>query len=242
MHSIASTGHGTLGNRRSSRIRISFVIPTLEEERAVGGAVRSAWEAGADEVIVADGGSRDGTAREAKRQGARVVRSVPGRGRQLNVGAQAAGGDVLCFLHADARLAPGAANAIREALRDERVVGGNFRIRFGRSKHARFLAAFYHVIRQVRMYYGDSALFCRSGAFAAAGGFPPFPIMEDLAFAQRLHRLGRMAYLEGPVHASPRRWEQGGIAQAWASWIVIQTLYFLHVPPERLALLYRHIR
>ena len=228
--------------RQSTTDVVSFVIPTLEEERAVGGAVRSAWEAGADEVIVADGGSRDGTVREAERLGARVVTTAPGRGGQLNVGAQAAGGDVLCFLHADARVTPGAAQAIREALSDERVVGGNFRIRFGRSRHARFLAAFYHVIRQVRMYYGDSALFCRAEAFEAAGGFPPFPIMEDLAFAQRLHRLGRMEYLEGPVHASPRRWEQGGIAQAWASWVVIQTLYFLHVPPERLALLYRHIR
>jgi rSAM/selenodomain-associated transferase 2 len=191
---------------------------------------------------VVDGGSHDGTARKAERQGARVVTTEPGRGGQLNAGAKAARGDVLCFLHADARLTPGASDAIREALQDERVVGGNFRIRFGTSKHARFLAAFYHVIRQVRMYYGDSAVFCRAEAFEAAGGFPPFPLMEDLAFVQRLHRLGRMAYLEGPVHASPRRWEQGGIAQAWASWIVIQTLYFLHVPPERLARLYRHIR
>jgi hypothetical protein len=104
------------------------------------------------------------------------------------------------------------------------------------------LAAFYHVIRQVGMYYGDSALFCRATAFEMAGGFPPFLIMEDLAFARRLHRLGRMAYLEGPVYASPRRWERGGIAQAWASWIVIQTLYFLHVPPSQLARLYREIR
>ena len=66
--------------------------------------------------------------------------------------------------------------------------------------------------------------------------------MEDVPFIHRLRRLGRMAYLDGPVHASPRRWEEGGIAQAWASWLVIQTLYFAGVPPTRLAWLYRQIR
>ena len=66
--------------------------------------------------------------------------------------------------------------------------------------------------------------------------------MEDLALGARLRRVGRMAYLDGPVAASPRRWEQGGIPQAWASWVVIQSLYWLGVSPWRLATLYRHIR
>ena len=131
---------------------------------------------------------------------------------------------------------------MRAALRDPAVVGGNFRIRFGGGAHGRLLVAFYHVIRHLRIYYGDSAIFCRSEAFTAAGGFPPYPLMEDLAFVHRLHRRGRMAYLAPPVSASPRRWEQGGIAQAWASWLVIQGGYFLHVPPGRLARLYRQIR
>ena len=58
----------------------------------------------------------------------------------------------------------------------------------------------------------------------------------------RLRRLWRMAYLDGQVLASPRRWEQGGRPQAWASWLVIQSLYWLGVPPRRLGALYRHIR
>jgi hypothetical protein len=97
-------------------------------------------------------------------------------------------------------------------------------------------------MRPFRVYYGDSALFCRADAFAAIGGFPPYPLMEDLAFVRRLHRLGRMAYLPTPVFASPRRWERGGIARTWASWVVIQIGYWAGVPPERLARLYRHIR
>lgn len=222
--------------------RLSVVIPTLEEEATVRGAVRSAFRAGADEVVVSDGGSRDATAAMAEAAGALLVRSPRGRGLQLNAGARAASGDILCFLHSDARLPRSAGNEIRAALADPTVVGGNFRIHFGGGFHARALAAFYHVIRQVRIYYGDSAIFCRREAFEAAAGFPPFPIMEDLAFVHRLHRQGRMAYLQGRVSASPRRWEHGGIAQAWASWLVIQTLYFLHVPPAKLGVLYRQIR
>ena len=220
---------------------LSVIIPTLNEAENVAGAIHSAYAAGADEVLVSDGGSSDGTVAVAESLGVRVLQGARGRGPQLNLGAREAAGRIYCFLHADARLHPASGRAIRAALRDPTVVGGNFRIRFGDGAHERFLAAFCQVIRQLRMYYGDSAIFCRARAFEAAGGFPPYPLMEDLAFVHRLHRLGRMAYLAPPVSASPRRWQRGGIAQAWASWLVIQGGYFLHVPPARLARVYRQI-
>jgi rSAM/selenodomain-associated transferase 2 len=218
------------------------VIPALAEEQAIAGAVRNAFAAGADEVVVADGGSSDRTVAEARSAGATVVMALRGRGTQLNAGAAAASGDVLCFLHADVRLAAGGIDAIRTALDDPAVAGGNFRVRFGGALHGRFLAAFYHVIRRLGVYYGDSTLFCRREAFDAVGGFPPFPIMEDVSFVNCLRRRGRMAYLDSRVAASPRRWEHGGIPQVWASWLVIQSLYWCGVSPWRLAVLYRHIR
>lgn len=222
--------------------RLSVIIPTLSEEATIRGAVRGAFAAGADQVIVSDGGSRDRTVELATAAGARIVTGSAGRGPQLNAGVEHASGDALLFLHADARLASGSGAAVLEALADPGTVGGNFRVRFGDTLHSRFLASFYHVIRQLTICYGDSAIFCHRGAFERVGGFPPYPIMEDITFVRRLRRLGRFAYLDGPVHASPRRWEHGGIAQAWASWTVIQSLYELRVPPERLGALYRHIR
>lgn len=222
--------------------RISVVIPTLREASTIAGAVESAFAAGAAEVIVADGGSDDATAARAIDAGARVTSSAAGRGPQLNAGASLASGDVLCFVHADVRLPVDAAAQIAAALKDPAVIAGNFRVRFGRGGHGRFLAAFYHVIRQLRLFYGDSALWVRRDTFERSGGFPPFPLMEDVAFAHRLMALGRVAYLPGPVEASPRRWVEGGLARTWASWIVIQTLYFYRVPPPLLARLYRHIR
>ncbi len=225
-----------------SQPMLSVIIPTLNEAGAIAGAVSSAFAAGADEVIVSDAGSHDATAPIAESLGARVVTGARGRGPQLNRGAEAARGQIYCFLHADARLHPASGRAMRAALRDARVVGGNHRVDFGPSAHGRFLAALYHVMRRCRVYYGDSALFCRADAFAASGGFPPVPLMEDLAFVRRLHRMGRMAYLRAAVRASPRRWERGGLARTWASWIVIQLGYCAGVSPHRLARLYRHIR
>ena len=171
-----------------------------------------------------------------------MLQAPRGRGPQLNAGAAATRGDVLWFAHADTRLSPRGGAAIRRALEDPRVAGGNFRIQFGPGTHDRFMTAFYHVIRHLRLFYGDSAIFCRRTAFEAAGGFPPHPIMEDLALVHRLYREGRMVYLPEPVRASPRRWEQAGVGQAWASWLVIQGLYFMHVPPVKLGRLYRQIR
>ena len=222
--------------------RVSVIIPALNEESAIGDAVRGALAAGADEVIVADGGSRDATRARAAAGGARVIAGPKGRGPQLNAGAAEASGTIFWFLHADARPRPDAGALLRAALAEPGAAGGHFRVTFGNSAHARWLAAFYDVLQRFRVVYGDAAIFCRREAFVAAGGFPPYPIMEDLAFMQTLRRRGRVVALRQRVHASPRRWEHGGIAQAWAAWLVIQSLYFLRVPPAKLAPLYRQIR
>ena len=167
---------------------------------------------GADEVLVADGGSR-GTPRgnAPRRREPACCKRHAGAGRNSNAGAAAARGDVLWFVHADTRLSPRGGAAIRRALEDPRVAGGNFRIQFDPGPHDRFMTAFYYVIRHLRLFYGDSAIFCRRTAFEAAGGFPPHPVMEDLALVHRLYREGRMVYLPEPVRASPRRWEQAGV-------------------------------
>jgi glycosyltransferase involved in cell wall biosynthesis len=201
---------------------ISVVIPAFNEAAANAAAVQLALDAGVAEVVVADGGSEDGTATIAIDAGARVVRAARGRGTQLNAVSAASHGDVLLFVHADGRLPREAGHQIEAALTDPAVVGGNFSIWFGTGEHARFLAAFYDVIRQLTLYYGDSAIWCGRADFEAVGGFPPYPLMEDLKLVHRLRCRGQMAYRDGPVIALPRRWEQGGLVRTWTSWLVIQ--------------------
>lgn len=223
--------------------KLSIVIPTWNEAPLIADAVASAYRL-ADEVIVADAGSPDGTAVVADSAGAKVVGAVKGRGPQLDVGARAAGGDVLLFLHADARLPPRARNAVLESLSDPRVVGGNFLIRFlPESWFTRYLVPANDLRRMVtRRFYGDSAIFVRRSVYEKLGGFRPWPLFEDYEFSTRLRKAGRCAYIRHvSVYASARRFE-GREIRTLFTWMGLQSLYTLGFCPDRLARHYPDVR
>ena len=94
-----------------------MVIPALDEAQNIADAVWSASALGT-EIVVVDGGSRDGTVERARAAGATVVESAPGRARQLQRGVEATSGDAVLFLHADTRLSPGWEAAVATALAD----------------------------------------------------------------------------------------------------------------------------
>ncbi len=224
-------------------LRISIVIPAWCEVHRIAAAVARA-RAIASEVIVADGGSPDGTAEAAERAGARVVHAPKGRGAQLHAGARVASGDVLLFVHADASLAPGAREALALALCDPRVVGGNFYLRFdGMTRAARFFTWANDARRRwMRIYYGDSALFVRKATYDAIGGFAPLPILEDYELVRRLERAGRTAYLRDvEIVVSARRFERAPL-RTFILWSVLQALYMIGVSPTRLARAYSDAR
>lgn len=215
---------------------LSVVIPTLNEEKCVGDAVSSVG--GLAEVIVVDGGSDDATVEAARRAGARVLESPRGRGVQLDRGARAAMGEWLVFLHADTRLEYGWADAL--ASLPEAVVGGAFRFAVDSPRRA------YRIIeagvalrcRLFRLPFGDQGIFVRRAIYGMIGGFPPFPLMEDLAFARRLSRTGRMAFPQVRAFTSARRWEEGGVMATTLRNLGLQALYTAGLSPERLARLY----
>jgi len=222
---------------------ISVVIPAWQEADTIEGAVRAALAVG-DEVVVVDAGSPDGTADRARQAGAQVIVGPKGRGPQLHGGARAAAGDVLLFLHADARLPPEARGAILEALAAPGVVGGNFLLCFEpASPSARLLGWLNDARRRwLRIYYGDSAIFVRREVYERLGGFRAMPILEDYQFVRRLERLGPTAYIRRvTVTASARRF-QGALFRTLVVWIVVQGLYSMGMSAERLAGLYRDIR
>lgn len=214
-------------------------MPTLNEAAALPAVLDRVTEA-ADEVIVSDGGSTDGTAEVARSRGVRVVEGSPGRGPQLNRGAASADGDVLLFLHADTHLGDGALDAVRSAALGG-APGGGFLVRF-ESDESRFHLGSRIVnlrTRLTRCPLGDQAQFARSEVFAALGGFREWPVLEDLDFARRLKRIGSPAILEPVATTSPRRFLEQGVTRTiivnWTIW----ALYFLGVSPHRLARLYR---
>ncbi len=229
---------------------LSIIIPVLDEEGCLDAALSNLEEVLGGpgmEVIVVDGGSRDRTREIAGNHSrVRVLSSPPGRGPQMNRGAKDSSGDVLLFLHADVLLPEGAGRLIESALGREGVVGGYFKVKTiaapGRSRLFKLLLKTADWRSRFARYpYGDQAVFVRRELFERLGGFRDFPIMEDLDFARRLRRAGRIVRLDASVRASGRRWEKNMLANFFKL-KTLPLLFRLGVPPRRLVRFYREVR
>jgi len=218
-------------------VRISVVIPTLGERATIESAIASARGAlGPCQVIVADGGSGDGTRELAAAAGATVVDAPGTRADAMNKGAAAATGEAIVFLHADTTLPPGAGNGVRSAL--EHADGGAFSVRFDdRPRLARFAARLGKPFH--RGVYGDQAIFVTRAAFDRVGGYGQLPIMEDIDLVQRIRRAGRFVVLPDTVTTSGRRQRAHGEVRTFLTVHTIKLLYRLGVPPAHLARAYR---
>ena len=219
-------------------MKISTVIPTLNESQNLKSLLaRLEATPGLHEIVVADGGSVDGT-QELSTRRARLTVSEPGRGLQLRAGAQAATGDVLLFLHADVTPPQDMVAQIERAIKAEHI-GGNFRLRYpDGGLLGRWLESLAPIYRRLRRYYGDSGFFVRRDAYEAFGGFPAIPIMEDIEFVRRMERCGKTAYLPGPMVSSGRRW-RGRALRTLLLWGAMQIAYALGVSPWKLDRFYR---
>jgi rSAM/selenodomain-associated transferase 2 len=207
---------------------ISVIIPALNEMECLPRTV--AWLAGqawVHELIVVDGGSRDGSREWLARQpGLRIVDSPAGKGKQLNAGAAAATGDLLLFVHADCLLPADAGVLIRQALANKRVVGGCFSVRFAEKKPrslALMAAGLNFRSRLRRSATGDQGIFVRRGVFEKAGGCRDWPLFEDVELVGRIKGLGRFTVIPSPVTLSPRRYLAFGV------WKTVFLIYLLRL-------------
>lgn len=226
-------------------MRLSVIIPTLDEAAAIGPLLASLQplRAAGGEVLVVDGGSRDATAAVAAPLADRVLASSPGRARQMNAGAAVAVGEVLWFVHADTRLPEGSPERLVAALAGG-AAWGRFDLRIdGRPRLLRVVAALSNLrSRLTGIATGDQAIFVRRELFAAVGGYPDLPLMEDLALCRALRRHGRPACLRPPVVTSGRRWERHGVLRTIALMWRLRLAYALGADPARLARRYRDAR
>jgi len=214
------------------------VIPALDEAERIGDCLRSIGD-GAAEIVVVDGGSKDGTVEIARRiDGVRVLSSPRGRGVQLHRGVEATTALRLLFLHADCRLPAGWAEAAGAALDDPAVSLACFRLHTEPSESGA------GAVRQAWMRlldlrslglglpYGDQAYAVRREVYEAAGGFPAIPLMEDVAFARACRRLGRIRRLPLEVRTTGRRFERRPV----------RARLCIGVSPWTLARWYREVR
>ncbi len=223
-------------DRGNPEPELSVVIPTLNEAAGIAETLDSLRRPGI-EVIVADGGSTDGTGRIAAAHGARVTIATRGRGPQLNAGAALARARRLLFLHADTRLPPDYPEVVARVLADEGVAVGAFRFKVDRPDW--LLRAVEAGVRLrcavFRTPYGDQALFMRADVFRALGGYASTPLMEDVDIVRRAKSLGDVHIIREAAITSARRWAAAGVARM----TVINQLcilgFALGISPHRLA-------
>ena len=228
-------------------MRIAIVVPTLDEARILESRLRAlgALRAIGHRVIVSDGGSRDSTVELAKPLADDVIAGPAGRARQMNAGAdvaRASGLDALVFLHADTALPAGAIDAITSALADH--AWGRFDVEIdGRSRWLPLVAALMNWRSRLSgIATGDQAIFVTTKAFFDAGGFPEWPLMEDIGLSRALKRISRPAALRLRVTTAGRRWDTHGALRTIALMWWLRLRFFLGAKPETLAASYMSVR
>ncbi|MBE9171380.1 TIGR04283 family arsenosugar biosynthesis glycosyltransferase [Pleurocapsales cyanobacterium LEGE 06147] len=242
--------------------RVSIIIPTLNEAAYLERTLRnlsildpSPWE-----IWVVDGGSQDETLTLARSTGLEtLVSPQSGRGIQMNLGAEVATGDILCFLHADTLVPDDLINVIQKTLDTPTVACGGFiSLMTGRDTTRwgiclnNYLKTYYapllfrpHLFffKGLRLLFGDQVMFCRRNDFWDCGGFDPdLPILEDADLCLKLIRYGRIRLANRIVQSSDRRVAKLGVLKANAIYFYVGFLWGFGVSATYLKQFYEDIR
>ena len=216
-------------------IRFSVIIPTLNEAAHIGDTIGEIRRCRPDvEIIVSDGGSGDATAKIAAQHGALVVSSSKGRGTQFNAGARKATGEVFVFLNADSRLPDDAFGLLESFFCRSSVRIGTFLMRYDRRHWAFRFYAWFTRFDSVLTRFGDSGIVLRRSFFDDIGGFPDWPLFEDVEILQKARKVARIYTFPDYITTSARMFLKNGVfrQQLRASWFMIR--YFAGASPERL--------
>jgi len=220
-------------------LSLSIIIPAFNEAEGIAATLDSLQplRKRGVEVIVVDGGSSDDTVGLARDRADQVFVSPPGRARQMNAGAAAARGEILCFLHADSRLPEGADGLIVEGLARSRRSWGRFDVVIA-GTHPMLRVIGWMMNRRSRLTgiaTGDQGLFLTRSLFEAAGRFPEIALMEDIAFTRQLKRYGPPLCIAHRLTTSGRRWEKHGLWRTVLLMWRLRLAYWLGTDPDRLA-------
>ncbi len=235
-HHGLSLDHPT---QQGATIKISIIIPSLNEAQCIAQTLAPLQPLRSEghEVILCDGGSQDNTTDLARPQVDLILSSPKGRAVQMNLGAEAASGEVLWFLHADTRIPADAHTNLIANLASSSRVWGRFRVGLsGSSRIFRIIEGMMNLRSCISgIATGDQGIFVLSQVFKRIGGFDQIPLMEDIALSKRLKRLSRPLCMPDRLTTSSRRWEENGIFTTIILMWRLRLAYYLGTSPQALA-------
>jgi len=134
-----------------------------------------------------------------------------GRGTQCNAGARAASAGLLLFLHDDTDLPASAGDVVGQAFRDPATEAACFRLSFDHRHPMLSLYAWFSRFDSYLTSFGDQGILIRRTLFDAVGGFPDWPLFEDVELLRRARQHTRIRKLPAKVTTSAVRFIDNGI-------------------------------
>lgn len=217
---------------------LSVIIPTLNAAAELGACLERM--SAADEIIVVDGGSTDGTPAIARETGARLIVAAKGRGNQLRAGGEAARGDWLLFLHADTLPGTSWRAAVQAHVESYPSHAGCFRFRLDDTAwQARAIERGVAArVALLALPYGDQGLLISRALYERVGGHRPLSLMEDVDLVRRIGR-SRLRAMEEEAFTSSERWRRDGWLARSARNLACLAMWRMGVPATRIADFYR---
>ena len=224
-------------------MQISIIIPTLNEADNIGRLIhylKNNADATLFEIIVVDADSHDDTEGVARCAGATtVLKSLRGRAVQMNLGAQAAKGDVLYFIHADCTPPASYCADIQQFIKEGYPLGC-YRSRFDKEGIMLKINAYFTRFSPLWCRGGDETLYVTRAVFDDLNGYDTYySIMEEYDFIKRAREKFSFKIIPKDVVVSARKYETNSwLRVMWANFMVFR-MFKKGVEPEVLGKTYK---
>jgi rSAM/selenodomain-associated transferase 2 len=227
-------------------MNICIIIPTYNEAERIAPLVQSIIAHRKKlpiRIVVCDGGSTDGTIKNAKEAGAEILIS-PERGRaaQMNWAAKTASEDVLYFIHADVKIHPDYADDIQSALQAGYDMGC-YRFVFDSSHLLLKVNSFFTRFPFIWCRGGDQTLFIKRKVFEDLGGYRSMKIMEEYDLLRRAWKKNyRFKIIPKNIVVSARKYNNNSYFKVmYANYKIMKLWRKGETTDEQMATLYKQM-